>query len=187
MHGFSSIKKALLILGILNVVAGGFYVYFIFSIQGKKAYVDEQSVVVQEQITERTNLALIQTILRERESDQEKIDRQFIDAGKEVDFAIALESLGKRSNIAYEHELRTVDPSVSDPKNKTPYTFLHVTVKTEGTWSNTVQFLSLVESYERYITVDSFELGYGETGLSDSSGPRLWRGVFVFSALVERK
>lgn len=188
MHGISKTKKILLALIILNVLALGIYAYFFFSIQNKLTYIDEQSVAAQEQITARSNRAEIKKILEERVSEREKISRQFIDFGKEVEFAIALESLGQRSGVDYEYELKVVDPQIQDPKNKTPYTLLQVVVKTEGAWNDTVQFLSLIEAYERYIQIDSYELSVVETGNEVPEGtPSVWRGAFAITAFIERE
>ncbi len=177
----------------LNVLVFGAYGFLFWSIQNKEA---QAGVILSEVVQNNArndSLIAIKSSLSENQDFISQIDSLFIPSDGAVAFINMLETLGQQSGVKVSINSVgvTQDPKIAKDFKQT----LHLNLMTDGSWSNTFAFLSIVENLPYRIQFEQVNLTL--SGGADSilykganmNSPRTraanesWNGIFDVTVL----
>lgn len=159
-------------LAALNIIGVLLYGILFYSIGVKEKNVAALIISLESETKKAAGLKSLTNVIQTTEEKRKKLDSYFLHFGDIVPFIEGVESLGKDIGVVVNFE----SVNVSE-RNGNAY--LAVDLKTEGSLSSTVRFLSLLELLPRSV---SFEKVFME---QKSAGEKttFWAGSFVVNVL----
>lgn len=178
-------KKIILVLIFLNLIAYGFCFYLFTEIKNIERAASESGTKIEFNIKKNTSLRSVKNIMNDTKKEREQLSRLFIQPDGTIDFIETVESFGKIAGVKIEIE--SVNIEFLKNKKASSTEKFKISLKTEGEWSNTIHFLSILETAPYQISFDDIKLDKISTeSIPDSKeekGASYWRGGFVFGVL----
>ena len=189
-------QKRTLSLIILNILIAALYWFVFLSIQWIQQETTDTLSFAETDLQRDETFRSIETIITNSSSELNLIESYFVSQNGVVDFIESVERLATLSEIDVTINFIDVENASSPSSEKSAefYEMLHIKMITEGTWHDTVHFLSLLENvpYKVDIQRTSFvfvpqsenALSFSSSGSGDN---RTWRGNFDFTVLKLRE
>lgn len=171
--------KNIIILSTLNLVFFSLCLYFLIDIKKIDKTVSSRLTQIESEIRLDEALRSIKIMMNETKKEREQITLILVQPDSTVDFIESVESFGRVAGVKLEIESVGVD-NVKDKKASTTES-LSLSLKTEGSWSNIIHLLSLLENMPHKISFDNVRLG--KVSEESSSNTSYWDGNFSFSVL----
>lgn len=186
MKNLSFTKKIFLSLVAINVVVFGTYAFLFWKIVDRS---QTTMALTAEEVSDRQKNDALQAIkmsLNENKDFISQIDSFFIAPDGVVSFITFLEKLGRDSGVTISVGSVAVSPDSKDPKDFKEY--LRLKLEVDGTWQNTIYFLSRLENLPYRVQFDSAalslqgvsdEINFEEEGALRKRVPEeSWKGIF---------
>lgn len=170
-------KQLLIFYGLGVLIISSVYGFLLFHIHAKS--VSAAAFLSQaEQLRGQNNqLTDLNTVLRDIEVDQEKLNSYFVDGDSLVNFIERIEQLGKDSGATVE--VRSLNEEATNDKSIQTLVF-NLTVK--GNWNDVYYFLALVQNLPVKATFDRIQMSH--SGIeSEDAAPDEWRAVINMKVL----
>jgi len=183
MESSSKTKQLLILYSIVLVIVSGTYVFFVFHINGKKTIAATALSDVELLHEQNNQLQDLNSVLKDINEDQDKLNSYFVHSDKIVDFLESVETIGHDSGAVVEvrslSEEVTENPSIS---------VLALNLTAKGDWESVYHFLVLIQNFPIKSTFDRIHISRSETDLQDQDGNEvgtatLWSGVFNMKVL----
>lgn len=178
-------RNLLITVIILNAVVWGATGFLSFYIKGRQDNINTLLASAEKDLLKDETLRSIKQSLGENEENLAKIDSYFITDEGVVDFIESIEGLGKESGVELSIGSVTTEPNSSN-KNDFKET-LRMRIETRGGWTESYNFLRLVESMPRYLEVETLTLNNGtdagDNFFEGAGSTRDWRGRFELTFL----
>lgn len=177
--------KIVAFLAILNLIVFGACFYLFANIKNIDKAVSARLTQTESAVKKDESLRSIKNLMNDTKKEREQIAGFFVQPNGTVDFIEAVESLGGMTGVKIEID----SVGVEALKNKTASSAesFRLSLKTEGSWSNTMRLLSLLENMPYKISFEKVNLGKISGGSGTNSGgeqaPSYWRGTFSFTVL----
>lgn len=176
--------KTIVILSALNLILFGLCFYLFADIKKIDKEVSFRLSLIESEVRLDESLRSIKVIMNETKKEREQINLIFIQPNGTVDFIEEVESLGRIAGVKLEIESVGVD---NTKKTASSTESFRLSLKTEGSWANTMHLLSLLENMPHKISFENVRLGKisKESGLEGDKEQTqfYWSGNFNFSAL----
>lgn len=138
-------------------------------------------------------LQSIETILADAKGDIEKLESYFVNRDGIVDFIETIESYGRTSGVKTSIDFVGVEGGIRQNNTGDVKETLRLKLSTEGTWTATVHFLSLVEHMPFRVNMERVSILYFPTSESSLSFTppkgvslpknRVWKGNVELTVL----
>lgn len=181
----SNAIKNIVFLVILNLIVFGASFYLFASIKSIDKNVSARLIQIESAADTEESLRSIKNLMNDTKKEREQIAGFFVQPNGTVDFIETVESLGRIAGI----KLETESVGVEALKNKTVSSteLFRLSLRTEGSWGDTIRLLSLLENIPYKISFESVKLEKISVG-SDSdrekkSAYSYWSGAFSFGVL----
>jgi Tfp pilus assembly protein PilO len=174
MKSSTPTKKILELAIALNVLVFGAYGFLFWNIQNKETQAGTIMSEVAQSTARNNSLIAIKSSLNENQDFISQMDSLFVPSDGAVAFINMLEALGQQSGVKVSINSVgvTQDPKVAKDFKQT----LHLSLMTDGSWSNTFAFLSIVENLPYRIQFEQVNLT-----LSGGADSILYKGANVNS------
>lgn len=170
-------KQVLVIASLYLVLILAGYIFLFFHIQNKSTEantIQEEIALIREQNAQFRNLS---GVVKNIDTNREKLNNFFVDDEKIVGFLETLESLSDSSGA--EVKVKTIN-EIEKEKNKPAQLSLNVTA--EGSWGEVYHFLSLLENIPLKLTLDQTQMRIVNS-FDEEAVEEKWLGVFNFRVL----
>lgn len=181
----SNAIKNIVFLVILNLIVFGSSFYVFASIKSIDKNVSERLIQIKSAVDTEESLRSIKNLMSDTEREREQIAGFFVQSNGTVDFIETVESLGRIAGI----KLETESVGVESLKNKTASSteLFRLSLRTEGSWGDTMRLLSLLENMPYKISFESVKLEKISDGSDSDRGKKkassYWSGAFSFGVL----
>lgn len=181
----SRTKKIVAVLFILNMAIFGSYGFLFLDV--KKINKNSADLVNEiESLENREDrLRSIKNLITYTKKEREQITGFFVQPAGSIDFIETVESLGRIAGVKIE--IGSVGVEAVKSKIGSSTESLRLALKTEGVWSDTIHFLSLLESAPfklSFETVNLRKISSAPTSINDKKkDPIYWGGDFNFKVL----
>ncbi len=185
-------QNKIIALVILNLIVLVLYVGVFFSIKGTQ---ESTSLLLNEVETndkKNDKLQSIRAILRDSDSDIKKLESYFIASDGIVTFIETIEAEAKVSGVKTTIDFVNVDGAQSKNATSSKET-LRLRLSTEGSWAESMYFLSLLEQIPFQVNMERVSLVYSPESESSLSftppkgvklpSKRSWKGNIELTAL----
>jgi len=179
-------KKIIIALLVLNLVVFGACFYLFANIKKTDKIVSDRLIQIESGIKKEESLRSIKNLMNDTKEERERIADFFVQPNGAVDFIEMIDSLGGIAGVKLEVESVGVEALKSETDADSES--FRLSLKTKGSWDNTIHLLSLLESLPYQISFESarFQKISGES--SPDNGKKIavssyWNGNFSFSAL----
>jgi len=163
---FASVSAAIMV---------GFYAYSVHYVQG---LVDDTASLrsdIEQDQAQYQHLQVLHDAIASTGDDKQKITHYFVPAGGAVDFITSFEKAAVSSSLKFTTV--SIDTSSIPELDSQGKELLDVVFSTEGSWSNTLHFLSLLESLPYSVSIDRVEVSSsGEAPSLVGSGSDIQKG-----------
>ena len=192
MQNRTSTKKILIIASVLTVALISVYILVFLSV---KAHTENASLLeekVQLEQKRETVIRSIQNIVSNTGSDIGKLDSFFVGPDGVPGFIDSIEALARAHNLAASVGSVGIDSKAdpASPKNKSSSPaiteILKLSLGTTGSWNNTFQFLSALESLPLKIKITSVDIVQSSGSLDPTTKKKSaseWTGAFSLEVL----
>jgi len=179
-------KKIIIALIVLNLAVFGACFYLFANIKKTDKVVSERLIQIESGIKKEESLRSIKNLMDDTKKERERIADFFVQPNGAVDFIEMIDSLGGIAGVKLEVESVGVEALKSETDADSES--FRLSLKTKGSWDNTMHLLSLLESLPYQILFESARF----QKISDESAPdngkkivvsSYWNGNFSFSAL----
>lgn len=177
--------KNIVFLTILNLIIFGASFYLFVRIKSVDKNVSTRLIQIESAADTEESLRSIKNLMNDTKKEREQIAGFFVQPNGTVDFIETVESLGRIAGV----KLETESVGVEALKNKTASSteLFRLSLRTEGSWGDTMRLLSLLDNMPYKISFESVELEKISVG-SDSGREKkkissYWSGAFSFGVL----
>lgn len=181
----SKAKKIIIILSILSVTVVALYIYLFTNIKRMDKTVSDRMAKIEYEFEKERQLQSIRNLTNDTKSEFGQIANFFIQPAGSVEFIELVESLANIAGIKIEIESVGID--IAKNKTSSSTESFRVSLKTEGSWANSMYLLSLLESVPYKLTFDSINLQKMEDGnvssVNKEKNSAYWTGNFIFRVL----
>jgi len=179
-------KKIITALIVLNLTVFGACFYLFANIKKTDKVVSDRLIQIESGIKKEESLRSIKNLIDNTKKERERIADFFIQPNGAVDFIEMIDSLGIIAGVKLEVESVGVEALKSETGADSES--FRLSLKTKGSWDNTIHLLNLMESLPYQISFESarFQKISGES--APDNGKKIavssyWNGNFSFSAL----
>lgn len=178
-------KEIIIVLAILNLAVFGSYFYLFAKVKRMDETVSARLIQVESEAKRDGQLRSIKSLMNDTKKEREQIINFFVGPAGSVDFIETVEFLGRVADVNLEVQSVGIDTLKNKISSSTePF---RLSLKTEGSWSNTIHLLNLLESMPFKVSFDNISL----EKISEASDPVknkekssiYWIGSFGFSVL----
>lgn len=181
----SKAKKIIIILSILSVIVVLSYLYLFTNIKRMDKTVSDRMAKIEYEFEKERQLQSIRNLMNDTKSEFGQIANFFIQPAGSVEFIELVESLAKIAGI--KTEIESVGIDIAKNKTSSSTESFRVSLKTEGSWANSMHLLGLLESVPYKLAFDSINLQKMEDGNGSSvnkeKNSAYWTGNFIFRVL----
>lgn len=181
----SKAKKIIIILSILSVIVALSCLYLFTNIKRMDKTVSDRMAKIEYEFEKERQLQSIRNLMNDTKSEFGQIANFFIQPTGSVEFIETVESLANIAGIKIEIESVGID--IAKNKTSSSTESFRVSLKTEGSWANSMHLLGLLESVPYKLAFDSINLQKMEDGnvssLNKEKNSAYWAGNFIFRAL----
>jgi len=182
MNELRTAQKIAIAVLVAVVSAAGLYAYMYFDIQNTHNRIAELRVKIAEAEKSEHELRFIKGVLEDTRKERAELLTRFVPQENAVQFIEFVEDVADAEGLAAE----TISVTVPKPEEDvsagdTTIEALHMEIATEGTWSNTQSYISLLESMPYKLTVDTAEIRHAGGG---GDAALQWEGRIVFRVLT---
>lgn len=179
--------KTIAILSAFNLIIFSLCFYLFSDIKKIDKEVSLRLTQIESEAKLDESLRSIKLVMNETKKERDQIALIFLQPNGTVDFIEKVESLGRVAGVKLEIESVGID----NPKNKTATAssteLFRISLKTKGSWVDTMHLLSLLENMPHKLSFESVRLSKvsGESSLDGGKEQTqfYWGGNFSFSAL----
>lgn len=167
------------------MIAYGFCFYLFTKVKNTEKTASENLAQIEFDFKKNKSLTSVKNLMKDTKKEREQLSRFFVEPNGAVDFIESIESFVKITGV--KTEIETV--SVEFLKNKKTSNFekFRISLKTEGSWNDTIHFLNLLETLPYQTSFDNIKLDQvsNESSYGDKENKErfYWRGAFGFSVL----
>lgn len=177
MIKLSRTSRILLIVVLIDCVAVGSYIFLFRAVAASNERIAgiKSEVVLKEK--ERDNIEALRRVFNDTADLREMVSSFFVKRDGVVEFIGYLESLARSRNLL----VLTKSVAIAGGGENAVHEMLRLTVEVEGSWPETVRFLSLVETMPFGVALEEISLSQSE----ERKGRRAarWFGRVSFSVL----
>jgi len=183
MKSFSRTKQLLILHTLVLILVLGAYALFTSHINGKKTLAAVALSDIELLNKQNNQLQDLNSILKNINEDQEKLNSYFVHSDKIVNFLESVEAIGRKSGATVEvrslNEEETEGSSIS---------VLTLNLTAEGNWENIYHFLVLIQNFPIKSIFDKIHISSSETNRYDKDGNEIgtitaWNGVLNMKVL----
>lgn len=177
--------KNIVTLSFMNLVIFGLCFYLFSYIKKTDETVSSRLAQIESGVKTEEVLRSLKVLMDDTKKERDQIALIFVQPNGTVDFIETVESMGRIAGIKLEVE--SVGVNALKEKMSSSTELFRISLKTQGSWENTMHLLSLLESMPHKILFENVRLGkvFGGSDPEDTKGQTTsyWSGNFSFSAL----
>lgn len=151
------------------------YIYLYRDILDTKTKVEQTHLELEKDRLKDAELEAIQKNIKLTISDSDTLKALFVPADGVVDFIQNIETVGKQ--IGLQIETKNIEPEETDVLTAVGKENINVTLETEGSWQNSMQFLSLLSNLPYKISIISLDFSFKE---------KVWVSSIIFSVIKNK-
>ena len=163
------LKQNILTFVIFNILSFGVYLGAFFMMKSAQEHTSLLLNQLETDIKTNDTLQSIETVLTDAKGDIEKLESYFVGQDGIVDFIETVESYGRTSGVKMSIDFVGVEGGIQANNKGDVKETLRIKLSTEGSWTATVHFLSLIEHIPFRINMDRVRFLYSSTSASSLS------------------
>lgn len=171
----------IIILFILDAIIFGLCFYLFTYIKQIDNMVSSRLAQIESELKADESLRSIKILMNDTKKERERMSLVFIQPDDTVNFIETIESLGDLTGVKLEIDSVGVDNLKSKKTGSTE--LFRISLKTEGSWTNTIHFLTLLENVPHKISFENVNLSKVSDLNDGDKGLSYWNGNFNLSAL----
>lgn len=178
MFPLKKTKRTLVISILVFVIVFSVDLFFVFSIYKQRDTVAKMREDFMIELKKEKQLSSIKNTIKMTEKEQTNLNLCFIANNEVVDFIKSIETMSKNAGVSMN--IRSVGVGDTETIRESSIEILIIEFIIGGSWSNTHNFLSLIENSTYEITINQMSINK----ISDSmTGKETWKSVFVIKAI----
>lgn len=174
----SKTKKILILISVITLLVLFFDIFFMISLGKKTDGVTKLRGDFLVELKNEKQLDLIKKIIKETEAEQSSLDLCFVNSNGVVDFIKTVELVSELTGVTID--TKTVGVENSELIKNVNVETLTVEFAIQGSWSQTFEFLSLIENIQYDTTIERMSINKFTDGETKEES---WKSNFTIKAI----